>query len=170
MDTATTATASTDAIGGFLVGSLTTGMIICAVVIWLLTVIAWWKIFTKTGEKGWKSIIPVYSDFVQYKVTWKTKWFWAMLALSLVAGIIASIAKIDTTGETQPALSFPVVVYYILALAAAVIDIISVYKLSKSFGKGVGFFLGLVFFNTIFVLILGFGKAQYIGPEGKTEA
>jgi hypothetical protein len=38
------------------------------------------------------------------------------------------------------------------------------FDLAKSFGKGTGFGLGLIFLTPIFILILGFGSAQYIGP------
>ncbi len=39
--------------------------------------------------------------------------------------------------------------------------------LSKSFGKGVGFTLGLLFLPYIFYPVLGFGNAEYKGPAGK---
>lgn len=39
------------------------------------------------------------------------------------------------------------------------------FKLAKAFGKGTGFGFGLLFLNTIFILILGFGDAEYIGPQ-----
>jgi len=42
-----------------------------------------------------------------------------------------------------------------------------VHLLSKSFGKDVGFTLGLLFLSIIFYPILGFGDAKYIGPAGK---
>lgn len=38
--------------------------------------------------------------------------------------------------------------------------------LSKSFGKGTGFTLGLIFLSFIFYPILGLGDAKYIGPAG----
>lgn len=38
--------------------------------------------------------------------------------------------------------------------------------LSKSFGKDEGFTVGLVLLSFIFIPILGFGKAEYIGPAG----
>ncbi len=38
--------------------------------------------------------------------------------------------------------------------------------LAKSFGKDVGFTLGLLFLSIIFYPILGFGSAQYQGPAG----
>ncbi|MBC7418569.1 MAG: hypothetical protein H7325_10475 [Pedobacter sp.] len=37
--------------------------------------------------------------------------------------------------------------------------------LSKSFGKSVGFTLGLIFLSFIFFPILGFGDAKYLGPS-----
>jgi len=45
-----------------------------------------------------------------------------------------------------------------------IIAIIVLNDLSKSFGQGVGFTLGLIFLLPIFVLILGFGDYKYVGP------
>jgi uncharacterized protein DUF5684 len=45
-----------------------------------------------------------------------------------------------------------------------VIGIIVMIDLAKSFGKGVGFGLGLLFLSFIFYPMLGFGDAQYVGP------
>lgn len=39
------------------------------------------------------------------------------------------------------------------------------HKLSKAFGHGIGFTLGLIFLSPIFMLILGFGNSQYIGKK-----
>ena len=39
-------------------------------------------------------------------------------------------------------------------------------RLAKSFGKSTGFGVGLIFLNVIFLCILAFGDAQYIGPRG----
>ncbi len=40
-------------------------------------------------------------------------------------------------------------------------------ELAKSFGKGTGFAMGLLFLNVIFFPILAFGDATYVGPGGK---
>lgn len=45
-----------------------------------------------------------------------------------------------------------------------VIGIIVLNDLSKSFGKGSGFTVGLIFLNIIFFPILAFGKSQYTKP------
>ena len=45
-----------------------------------------------------------------------------------------------------------------------IIGIIVINDLSKSFGQGVGFTLGLIFLSPIFILLLAFGDYKYIGP------
>ena len=46
-----------------------------------------------------------------------------------------------------------------------IILIILIIDLAKSFGKGVGFGIGLILLGVIFFPILGFGSAQYQGPS-----
>lgn len=46
-----------------------------------------------------------------------------------------------------------------------VVMFIVMIKLAKAFGQGTGFGIGLCFLFPIFVMILGFGDAQYIGPQ-----
>ena len=46
-----------------------------------------------------------------------------------------------------------------------IIAIILIIDLAKSFGKGVGFGIGLLLLSVIFFPILGFGSAQYQGPS-----
>ncbi len=45
-----------------------------------------------------------------------------------------------------------------------IILIILIIDLAKSFGKGVGFGIGLFLLGVIFFPILGFGSVQYQGP------
>lgn len=42
---------------------------------------------------------------------------------------------------------------------------IAFFKLGKAFGQGTGFGIGLILLNPIFMLILGFGKAEYAGSR-----
>lgn len=58
-----------------------------AFIFYILQVIAYWKIFTKAGEEGWKSIIPIYNGYVQYRLTWDVQYFWVALGLAVGGGI-----------------------------------------------------------------------------------
>lgn len=119
----------------------------------IIMIVAYWKIFTKFGEPGWKALIPVYNGYILFKYSWNPTMFWAVLiggfvsvVLSMVGGALAVLAGL-------------------INLATLVISIIQFYKLSKCFGHGVPFTLGLLFFNPIFMLILGFGDDQYLGVQ-----
>lgn len=52
----------------------------------------------------------------------------------------------------------------LIPLVNIVVSIVVMNDLSKSFGHGVGFTLGLIFLSFIFYLILAFGSSQYQGP------
>ena len=151
------------AVGGAAVGGilgLGLGIILTAlIVLWIFQIIAFWKIFTKAGEPGWKSIIPIYSGYVQYKITWKPMWFWIIFVVSIIYGATNGIIQ---GGSTSVIVS---VIELIAAIAYCVIQIISYVKLSRSFGHGIGFAIGLLFLYPIFVLILGYGKSEYKGAD-----
>jgi hypothetical protein len=51
-----------------------------------------------------------------------------------------------------------------------VIYIIILNGLAKNFGKGAGFTVGLFFFRFVFIPILGFGNAVYIGDKSNFDA
>jgi len=58
-------------------------------------------------------------------------------------------------------------IWYFIPIANLVVVIWTTNLLSKSFGKDVGFTLGLIFLSFIFYPILGFGNAEYQGAAGK---
>jgi hypothetical protein len=105
-------------------------MTIVSLVITLVGIVALWKVFTKAGQPGWASIIPIYNLYIWCKIVGRPAW-WILLWL----------------------ICFPIF-YIILSI-----------DLAKSFGKGIGFGIGLIFLPFIFLLILGFGSAQYQGPS-----
>ncbi len=53
----------------------------------------------------------------------------------------------------------------IIPVVNVIITVYLYYKLACAFGKGLGFTLGLIFLNPIFVCILGLGSAEYQGPQ-----
>ena len=111
-----------------------------AFIFYILQVIAYWKIFTKAGEEGWKSIIPIYNGYVQYRLTWDVQYFWVALGLAVGGGSLA-------------------------LLGTALMNVVALYKLACAYGHGIGFTIGLFFLNPLFMLILGFGDSEYMGPQ-----
>lgn len=136
-------------------------ILVLAAVYYIIYVIANWRIFTKAGEKGWKSLIPVYNEYVLYKLTWKTTYFWLMLALAAVMGIAPTVFGDESAIGS--------LIVNVLGIIICIIDIIATHKVSKAFGHGAGFTLGLIFLNPIFILILAFGGSEYIGNTPEQE-
>ena len=148
------------AVGGFL-GTLLIGLL----VFYILVVIAFWKIFKKMGEPGWKAIIPFYNVYIIYKRCWKTSMFWVTIIIALGAGILISAGGVTLT-ETGYDTSHITALGYVGAVVefiAAVMGIMCEYFMYKSFGHGVGWLILSIFFPNIIALVLGFGSSQYIG-------
>jgi|GEM_PF-122306 len=55
-----------------------------------------------------------------------------------------------------------------IPIANIVFSIMTEVKLAKSFGKGGGFAVGLIFLPVVFMPILAFGQAEYLGVPGKS--
>ena len=141
--------------GGLVGGALVIACLFVAI-FYILLVIAMWKIFTKAGQAGWKSLIPIYNVYVLCKIVGINFWIW-MLLLPIIIGFVAGLIF----GDNQQAVNNVTTIYGIVT------DIYLAIKLGKAFNKGTGFIIGLVIFPSIFELILGFGQSEYVGIENK---
>lgn len=132
---------------------------------YFLTLVARWKVFDKAGIEGWKSLIPIYSDYCTYRISWQTKFYWILMAATIVSGIVSSrISGYAENGDTVPAILNALST--VLGLAVMVINLLMNIKLSEKFGHGILFGLGLIFLTPVFTMILGFGSSDYLGnPE-----
>ena len=141
------------------------------IVVWVMLIIAHWKMFTKAGEAGWKSLIPIYSDYTLFKITWNTKWFWIYMGAIFVSGILTSMnqpyalqadGNLVLVGEPNMLLDF---LRIIVSFGVMIIYVVLAAKTSMAFGKGVAFTFGMVLLPNIFAMILAFGSATYRGPQ-----
>lgn len=139
-----------------ILGSIYVGI---AFIWWLLQIIANWRIFTKAGESGWKSIIPLYGDYVSYRIAWQTSYFWLIFILGIVASGIEGAA--NPNGDNMMLMAIVALIRLIIALIGIMYSV----KLARAFGRGTGFAIGLIFLQPIFMLILGFGDDPYYGAD-----
>ena len=111
----------------------------------------------------------------------------ALIYVAIIVFMIASVWKVFVKAG-QPGWAAIVPIYntliqlriigrpwwWILLLLVPVVNIVILFmmsiELAKSFGRGAGFGVGIVFLPFIFWAILGFGSAQYLGPDGSGAA
>ena len=99
-------------------------------------VVCYWKVFTKAGRPGWLAIIPIVNFVILLNIVGRSVWWLLLILVPFVDAVFLLI--------------FSFVIYW---------------DLGKSFGKGVGFRLGLMFLHGIFIAILAFGDSTYVGPR-----
>ena len=114
---------------------------------YLLLALGRWQMFEKMGQPGWKGFIPIYSDYILYGSCWQTVFFWVALTASAICAFGGTDSRsllVSLAGVIGAALEF------LLSL-----------RISRAFGHGIPFAVGLTLFNPIFVLYLGFGPDRY---------
>jgi hypothetical protein len=92
------------------------------------------------GDPAWSAFVPIYNFIVMLKVAGRPLWWGWFLLLPIIP--------------------------FLGSLALLVISIIVLNDVSKSFGHGGGFTVGLVLLSVIFWYILWLGKSVYRGPAG----
>ena len=124
------------------------------VAIYILIALPAWGTYQKAspqGDPAWAAFVPVYNFIVLLRIAGRPKnWAWFLLLL---------------IGQIIPVIGF------FTSIAFFVIYVMVANDLSKSFGHGPGFTVGLVFVifpivPIIFWFILWLGKSQYLGPKG----
>jgi len=68
---------------------------IVGLLIALFLIVAMWKVFTKAGQPGWASIIPIYNLYVWCKIVGRPWWWILLMLIPFVNFIILIILCID---------------------------------------------------------------------------
>ena len=114
--------------------------LILALVFYVLVCLGLYGTFIKAGQPGWAGFVPFYNFIILLKVAGRpSTWGWFLLML---------------------------IVPYVGSLAFFIVYIIVANDVSKSFGHGTAFTVGLVipYVSAVFYYILWLGPSQYRGP------
>ena len=129
------------------------------VFIFALSLIGKYFIFEKMGMPGWKSLIPIYSDYLLFRELIGSGYFWGYIASALLAG---SCSAFVTIGLVSGVMEFLFIITAVAACTVTIaIQIKLAHSLSKSFGHGIGYTFGLIFIEPIMLMILGLGNNRY---------
>ncbi len=69
--------------------------IVIALIVAVVLIVAWWKIFTKAGKPGWTALIPIYNVIVMLQVVGRPVWWIILLLIPVVNFIIGIIVFLD---------------------------------------------------------------------------
>ena len=137
---------------------LLAAIVAITVIRYLMIAIGYSRMYRKAGVAGWKAFIPVYNTYNNYKISWSGKFFFLYLVLHILTSALGS--------SEQLLLSL------IAAAAGITLIVIAVkqnIKMANIFGKGAGTAILLILFPGITALVLGFGKAEFLGAAENTD-
>ena len=119
-------------------------MVVIVAINYILSAIGYVKIFQKANIDNpiAKGMIPLWNTFTAFQMTDNLNMFWILIGVSVVSSVISSLTIVGS-------------------ISALYIVILQEHKLSKAFGHGAGYTVGLVLLRPIFMLILGCGSSQY---------
>ncbi len=111
-------------------------------IIYVVPIIGLWKTYSKAGQSGWASIIPIYYAYVLGKIVYGEK-----LGYVGIIGIIINFIPVIGT------------------IASLVFWMYTFYYLFKSFNCENGTSILFAFFAPIGWIYVGCGKSSYIGVQ-----
>jgi hypothetical protein len=65
------------------------------IAIWVFYIVVFWRIFTKAGQPGWASLIPIYNIYILTKIVGREWWWLLLLLIPLVNIVVLFILYID---------------------------------------------------------------------------
>ena len=108
------------------------------------------------------ALIPLVIGLAVLVGVWKTFAKAGKPGWAFIIPIYGNIVMLDIIGQPWTRL-----LWYLIPLYGLYLAIVDLNAFSRSYGKGSGFTVGLIFLGPIFWCILGFGSAQYLGPNGE---
>ena len=116
-----------------------------------------WQVYRKMGIAPWKCLIPYYSTYVTYRAVWSVQFFWAWLVLELASSFLPSPFALELRFLVR-------LIAFVVLVLLTVCNVLFCYQLSRAFGEGIAFTVGLFLIPWIFYLILGFSsRMQFRG-------
>lgn len=120
-----------------------------------------YMVMEKTGERGWKGLIPIYKTYLEFKQYWQTSLFWLYLAMPFV---VSALLLTGILSGSQSLLAVFVVLASIVLLCKFIFRVMLQIRKSNCFNEDVLFGIGLLLLNTIFVGVLALDKkCVYVG-------
>ena len=126
----------------------------------LFGIICRWRIFQRMGLRPWFSLIPILSEYKIFKRCWKV---WPFIVLFILFIVFSQI--VSATSYMDIYLPIPTYVkenFWILAIVCVIAIKVMMYKhMAFVFGHDIGFLMGLLFLNPIFIGIMAFSKNTF---------
>ncbi|MBS4000103.1 MAG: hypothetical protein KGZ71_06445 [Desulfobulbaceae bacterium] len=84
------------------------GSMVIWVILLLIVIVSFWKIFEKAGEPGWAALIPIYNIIIMLKIVGRPIWWIVLLLIPFVNIIFGIILYLDLAKSFNKGTGFAV--------------------------------------------------------------
>lgn len=123
---------------------------IIELIMWILSCVAMWRIFTKAWKSGVYSLIPIYNFYILSDIAWLSRLF----TKAVVCFILWLLVYF-----------FVPILWFILLCVFWIFGLVVNFNVARNFGRSTMASVLYVIFNPIAMLILAFGNDKYYMTE-----
>lgn len=127
--------------------------------IYVVKIVATWKLYKKAGRKGWETIVPFYNKWVLTEIA-EVNWWWFLL-LILSSFVSFPIDVLSELTETESAITSLISISFIVAIANFIANLVVSINLAKKFNRSTEFGVLIALVPVIGISIIAFGKDKY---------
>jgi len=131
-------------------------IMIAVLLLALFQFIAWCKMFRKADQPWERMFVPIYGAYWTYEIADAGYLFWLNIGMNFLYWVL---------GFVIPNVDVMMVIAILMTIGLLVVHVFYCVRLARAFGKGGGFAAGLVLLYPIFIIMLGFGSAEYCLPQ-----
>lgn len=87
-----------------------------SLIIWVISIVAYWRVFEKAGKPGWAAIVPIYNIYVLVKIAGRPGWWLLLLLIPFVNVVIWLVLALDVAKAFGKSVLFGVVGLWLFSL------------------------------------------------------
>ena len=91
------------------------GTMLFVLLLAIVVIAGFWKVFEKAGQPGWAALIPIYNAYVMLKVVGRPGWWLLLFLIPVVNFVIGMIVAIDMAKSFGQSAAFGVVLLFFLS-------------------------------------------------------
>lgn len=92
---------------------------VLALLVSVLALIGWWKLFEKAEEAGWKVLIPLYNTYTFFRIAGRNGWGFLLLMIPFVNFIVTIVVSMDMAKHFGKSAAYGIFAIWLLPFIGA---------------------------------------------------
>lgn len=101
--------------GGFFAFLTSTVGLLCSFGFLVIAIIGMWRMFTKAGQPGWGSLIPIYNIYLLLKIAGRPGWWLLLLLIPIVDIVVWLIVSMDIAKSFGKSAAYGIILLFLLS-------------------------------------------------------